>query len=159
QRNQLDRLLTRLQHQDRDDRPAGAAAPAAQGRDVGMCLAQAYATSGDLGAARAELDRLLSANTRDTQLLTQLPNLHAEACDPAGAARYQKQLAELAPSDEGFTRLGQLYAKSGDLEEAQSVWAKLAGGQGSALHVYMAMDSLIFYQKPAPVLETSEALL
>jgi tetratricopeptide (TPR) repeat protein len=159
QRNQLDRLLTRLQHQERDDRPAGGAAPAAQGRDVGMCLAQAYASSGDLGAARAELDRLLAANTRDTQLLTQLSKLAEEEGDVDGAARYQRQLVELAPSDDGFSRLGQLFARSGDLEEAQSVWSKLAGGQGSALHVYLAMDSLIFHQKPAPVLETSEVLL
>ena len=49
QRNQLDRLFTRLLHQERE-----AAAPgAAQGksRDVAVCMAQAYASSGDLGSA------------------------------------------------------------------------------------------------------------
>ena len=45
QRNQLDRLLTRLQHSEREDRPA-ADGGVAQRRDVAMCLAQA---SGDLG--------------------------------------------------------------------------------------------------------------
>ncbi len=47
QRNQLDRLLTRLQHQERDTRP-GAGQP--QQRDVSICMAQAYASSGDLGS-------------------------------------------------------------------------------------------------------------
>ncbi|MHB1558457.1 MAG: tetratricopeptide repeat protein, partial [Isosphaeraceae bacterium] len=66
QRNQLDRLLSRLQHQDRDERPGavggriGAANAPSQGRDVAMCLAQAYASSGDIGGARAELERLLA---------------------------------------------------------------------------------------------------
>ena len=27
------------------------------------------------------------------------------------------------------------------------------------MHVYMAMDSLLFHQKPMPVLETTEAML
>ncbi len=159
QRNQLDRLLTRLQHQDQADRPGGGATQPSQARDVAMCLAQAYATSGDIGSARAELDRLLAANTRDTQLLSQLSKLAEEEGDIEAAARYQTQLVDLAPSDDGFTRLGQLHARSGDIEEAQAVWSKLAGRQGSALHIYMAMDSLIFYQKPAPVLESSEAML
>ncbi len=48
QRNQLDRLLTRLEHQDQGERPG---AGATQPRDVAMCMAQAYATSGDLGSA------------------------------------------------------------------------------------------------------------
>ena len=39
-----------------------------------ICTAQAYATSGDLGSARSELERLLAANTRDTQLLQQCPS-------------------------------------------------------------------------------------
>ena len=159
QRNQLDRLLTRLQHQEREDRPGGNAPSASQGRDVSMCLAQAYASSGDIGSARSELERLLAANTRDTQLLAQLSKLAEEEGDIDSAARYQKQLVDLAPSDEGFSRLGQLYARSGDLEEAQGVWSKLAAGQGSALHVTMAMDSLLFHQKPTPVLETTEAML
>ncbi len=124
-----------------------------------MCLAQAYASSGDLGSARSELERMLAANTRDTQLLAQLSKLAEEEGDIDSAARYQKQLVDLAPGDEGFSRLGQLYARSGDLEEAQGVWSKLAAGQGSALHVTMAMDSLLFHQKPMPVLETTEAML
>ena len=69
-------------------------------------MAQAYATSGDLGSARAELERLLAANTRDTQLLQQLSKLAEEEGDLESAARYQKQLNELAPSDEGAIAAG-----------------------------------------------------
>jgi tetratricopeptide (TPR) repeat protein len=156
QRNQVDRLLTRLQHQDREERPG---ANPSRGRDVALCTAQAYATSGDMGAARAELERLLAANTRDTHLLQQLSKLVEEEGDPEGAARYQKQLNELAPSEEAAARLGQLYARSGDLDEAQAVWSKMAAGQGASYHVYQAMDSLLMNQKPQPVVETTEAMV
>ena len=106
QRNQFDRLLTRLQHQERE--PPGAGAGQAQQRDVAICLAQAYASSGDMGTARGELEPLLAANTRDTQLLHQLSKLAEEEGDFEGAARYQKQLNEIAPTDDGAARLGQL---------------------------------------------------
>ena len=89
-----------------------------------MCLAQAYASSGDMGAARSELERLLAADGRDTQILQQLSKLTEEEGDVDNAARYQKQLVDLAPSDEGVSRLGQLYARSGNLDEAQGVWSK-----------------------------------
>ena len=76
---------------------------------MAICMAQAYASSGDLGSARAELERLLATDTRDTQLLQQLSKLAEEEGDLESAARYQKQLNELAPSDDGASRLAQLY--------------------------------------------------
>ena len=39
-----------------------------------MCLAQAHASSGDMGAARAELERLLATDIRDTRLSGSFPN-------------------------------------------------------------------------------------
>ncbi len=107
QRNQFDRLLTRLQNQERDTRPAANQGQAQQ-RDVAICTAQAYATSGDLGSARAELERLLATSTKDTQLLQQLSKLAEEEGDVESAARYQKQLNELAPTDDNASRLAQL---------------------------------------------------
>ncbi len=156
QRNQFDRLLTRLQHQERDTRTGGGQAPQ---RDVAICTAQAYATSGDLGAARAELERLLASNTRDTQLLQQVSKLAEEEGDLEGAARYQKQLIELAPSDDGTTRLAQLYSRSGELEEAQAVWSKMAGGKSDAWRIFGAIDSLLGNKKPQPVLEVTDSML
>ncbi len=49
QRNQLDRLFTRLQHEEREAGAPGAGQ--AKSRDVAVCMAQAYASSGDLGSA------------------------------------------------------------------------------------------------------------
>ena len=158
QRNQLDRLLTRLQHADREERPSAGATQARE-RDVAMCLAQALATSGDLGGARSELDKLLAANNRDPQLLNQLSKLAEEEGDIESAARYQKQLIELAPSDDELSRLAQLYARSGELEEAQAVWSKMAWNKGGTSHVYQSIDNLLAHQKPQPVVELTEAMV
>lgn len=122
-------------------------------------MAQAHAASGDLGSARAELKPLLAANTRDVQLLQQLSKLAEEEGDIEGAARYQKQLNELAPSDDGQNRLAQLYARYGDLEEAQAVWSKMAAGKGEAHRVFQAVNSLLASRKYPPALETTEALI
>ena len=111
------------------------------------------------GQRRAELERLLAANTRDTQLLQQLSKLAEEEGDLESAARYQKQLNELAPSDDGATRLGQLYAPSGELEEAQAVWSKMASGKSEAHRIFQAIDSLLAQKKPQPVLEITESML
>jgi lipopolysaccharide biosynthesis regulator YciM len=156
QRNQLDRLLTRLQHQERDARP-GVAQP--QQRDVAICMAQAYASSGDLGSARSELERLLASNTRDTQLLQQLSKLAEEEGDLESAARYQKQLNELTPSDDGASRLAQLYSRFGELEEAQAVWSKMASGKSEAYRIFGAIDSLLGNKKPLPVMEITESMI
>ena len=138
-------------------RRPGAGQP--QQRDVAICMAQAYASSGDLGSARSELERLLAANTRDTQLLQQLSKLAEEEGDLESAARYQKQLNELAPSDDGASRLAQLYARYGELEEAQAVWSKMASGKSEAHRIFQAIDSLLGNKKPQPVMEITESML
>ncbi|MHB1556493.1 MAG: DUF1583 domain-containing protein [Isosphaeraceae bacterium] len=157
QRNQFDRLLTRLQHHDRDARPD---AGGAQQRDVALCTAQAYASSGDLGSARAQIEPLLASNARDTQLLSQLSKLAEEEGDLEAAARYQKQLNELAATDEGTSRLAGLYARYGELEEAQAVWSKMAADKGESQHrVLQAIDSLLGHHKPGPVAEITAAMV
>jgi tetratricopeptide (TPR) repeat protein len=156
QRNQLDRLLVRLQHQERDARPGAGQPPQ---RDVSICTAQAYAASGDLGSARLELERLLASNTPDTQLLQQLSKLAEEEGDLESAARYQKQLLELAPNDDGSSRLAQLYSRYGELEEAQAVWSKMASGKSEAYRIFGAIDSLLGNRKPQPVLEITESMI
>jgi tetratricopeptide (TPR) repeat protein len=158
QRSQLDRLFARLEHQERDDRPA-AASPESRGRDVAICIAQVYASSGDLGSARAELEKLLATDTRDTRLLQQLSKLAEEEGDLETAARYQKMHEELAPGDEGQARLGALLAKAGELEEAQEVWSKAASGKSQSFRVFLAMDNLLYHGRPLPVLEITETML
>ena len=146
-------------------RPAAGPAPAREGesqqnqREVSICLAQAYASSGDLGMARSELERLLAANARDTQLLQQLSKLAEEEGDLEGAAKHQKQLNELAPSDEGQLRLAQLYVRHGDLEEAQGIWTQMALAQKDSQHMLQAIDRLLGSEKPAAVLEITESMI
>ncbi len=161
QRNQFDRLLTRLQHQERDARAVGGAgAGQTQQRDVAICRAQAYASSGDLGAARAEIEPLLAANPRDTKLLHQLSKLAEDEGDLEGAARYQKQFNDLASTDESTARLAQLYARYGELEEAQAVWSKMASDKNESSHrILQAIDSLIGHRKVQPVVEITETMV
>ena len=75
------------------------------------------------------------------------------------ACRFLKQLSDFAPSDAVMVRLAQLYSRSGELEEAQALWARMASGKGEAFRVYQAMDSLLLDKKPLPVLEITESLL
>ena len=157
QRGQLDRLFARLQNQERDERRPGQ--EDVRSRDVALCVAQAHASSGDMGSARAELERLLATDTRDTRLLSQLSKLAEEEGDMETAARYQRMHEELASSDEGQARLAVLLAKSGDLEEAQAVWSKAAAGKSQTFRVFLAMDNLLLGGKPQPVLEITEGML
>ena len=152
QRNQFDRLLGRLQREQNE-------AQAQQQREIAVCLAQAYATSGDLGMARSELERLLSANARDTQLLKQLSKLAEEEGDLESSAKYQKQLVDLAPSDEESFRLAQLYVRFGEFDEAQTLWTKMASGQTEIHRVFQAIDNLLANDKPKPVLDVTEAMV
>ena len=92
-------------------------------------------------------------------MLQQLSKLAEEEGDLESAARYQKQLVELAPSDDGTTRLGQLYARYGELEEAQAVWSKMASGKSDAHRIFGAIDSLLANHKPRPVLEITESMV
>ena len=150
QRNQFDRLVARLQRLRQEaDRP----------REPALCLAQAYATSGDLVTARQELDALLAANPRDTALLRQLSSLAEAAGELADAARYQKDLNDLAPSDESAGRLAQLYLRSGEVSEAEVLWSRLAASDQDASRILQAIDSLLAHAKYDTVLGITGRLL
>ena len=157
QRNQLDRLFTRLEHQERDAAAPGSAA--AKSRDVAICMAQAYASSGDLGSARAELEKLLATDTRDVRLLQQLSKLAEEEGDLETASRYQKQQNDVAPSDDGASRLAQLYARSGELEQAEAQWSKMASGKSERYRIFGAIDSLLAQKKAGAVAEIADAMV
>jgi tetratricopeptide (TPR) repeat protein len=150
QRNQFDRLVARLERERRD---------AKQPRELAICLAQAYQSSGDFGTARAELERLLAANPRDTALLQQLSSLAETDGDLAFATKYQKQLNEIAPSDEGAARLAQLYLRAGEASEAEAIWARLAGGKQELNRILQTVDQLLANDKPQTALGITERLL
>ncbi|MBX6312290.1 MAG: tetratricopeptide repeat protein [Isosphaeraceae bacterium] len=151
QRNQFDRLIGRLELQQREAN--------ANQRELSICLAQAYQASGDFGTARQALERLLAANARDTVLLHQLSSLAEAEGDIAAAIKFQKQLNDLAPSDEGKVRLAQLYVRSGEADEAEAIWTSLATGDQEDHRVLQIIDSLIAHSKPETVLALTERLL
>jgi tetratricopeptide (TPR) repeat protein len=150
QRNQFDRLIARLELQQRE-----ANGP----RDLSLCLAQAYQASGDYGTARQVLEKLLVANPRDTGLLGQLSALAETEGDVAAAARFQRQLNEIAPSDEGKVRLALLHARAGELDEAEALWARLASGEHDPARTLQALDQLLAQSKPDTVLAITGRLL
>ncbi len=150
QRNLFDRLIARLEREQRD---------AKQPREMTLCLAQAYQSSGDFGEARVALEGLLAANPRDVVLLRQLQGLAEAETDFAGAAKYQAQINELSPSDDGAVHLAQLYYQAGEATEAETVWARLAGGKQAPERVFQAIDSLLNAEKAQTALEIVERFL
>ena len=152
QRNQFDRLIARLELQQRE---AAGGSP----RELTICLAQAYSASGDYGTARQALEKLLAANARDTGLIGQLSNLAETEGDVASAAKYQKQLNEIAPTDDGRSRLATLYVRAGEVDEAERIWTGMATTEQEPYKVIQAIDSLMANAKPAAVLGVTEALL
>ncbi len=162
QGNQLDRLLNRLEHEgrERDGRPeGGVAATVDRRRDQAMCIAQALASSGDLGGAKAELERLLAVSNRDTALLKQLSKLAEEEGDFEASARYQNQLVELTNNDDETARLATLYSRAGEIDEAQAIWSKLAEDKIGSVRAYRAIDDLLFSRKYQTVAEITESMI
>src|SRR5262249_2714108 len=113
----------------------------------------------DYGAARQELERLMATNPRDTQLLQQLSSLAESDGDMANAIKYQKQLNEVAPTDEGSARLAQLHLRAGETNEAESIWARMAGGKLELSRILQTVDNLLTHGQPETVLGITERLL
>lgn len=150
QRNQFDRLVGRLERlRQQGDQP----------REAALCLAQAYAASGDLATARQEVERLLATNPRDTALLKQLSTLAENEGDLADAAKYQKQLNEVAPGDESAARLAQLYLRSGEIDEAEAIWSRLASDDQDASRILQAVDSLLANGKNESAIGITERMI
>ena len=134
QTNQLDRLLERLERQRREPN---------QQREMTICLAQAYQSAGDDGNARQELEKLLTEDTRDVQLLTQLVKLCEVDGDLEAAIRFQQQLLKSAPGKEGTMRLAQLLMKSGETEEAASLMNRMTMEEKDPETVLKSIDSML----------------
>lgn len=134
QTNHLDKLLERIERirREADDK-----------RESTLCLAQAHSSAGDFGAARQELEGLLTDNTRDTHLLSQLSKLASSEGDLAGAVKFQQQLAKLAPGPETEYPLALLLSQTGAAQESAAITARLAGKESDAEKLLRSLDSLI----------------
>ena len=137
--NQFDRLLERLERERRE---------ADKAREITLCIAQAYATAGDLGTARQQLERLLTENNRDTHLLGQLGALCEQEGDLAAAVKYQRQLNIVAPDNyDHQLRLAQLLTRTGEADEAADIWVRLTANETEPHRNLSAIDSLLTASK------------
>src|SRR4029079_10072974 len=107
------------------------------------CVAQAYQSAGDYGMARQELEKLLSENTRDTQLLLQLSKLAENESDLATAVKHQETLAKLAPGAESEYRLATLLSRAGDNQEATAILDRLASKEEDKEKLLRNFDSML----------------
>ncbi|HEY1377965.1 MAG TPA: DUF1583 domain-containing protein, partial [Gemmataceae bacterium] len=151
QNNQFDKLLERLERERRE---------ADKQREMTICIAAAYQAAGDLGTARGQLERLLSENARDTQLLAQLSQLADSEGDVPLAVKYQRQLEKAAPNNRDHRlRLAQLLARAGEAEEAASVWVDLVTTETEPHRTHQAIDALLNQEKPETALAVLSKLL
>ncbi len=132
--NQFDRILERLERQRREPN---------QQREMTICLAQAYQSAGDDGNARQELEKLLTDDTRDTQLLTQLVKLCESDGDFESAIKFQQQLLKATTGKEGMMRLSQLMAKSGETEDAIAIMSRLTIEEKDPETVLKSLDAML----------------
>ncbi|QDU61418.1 tetratricopeptide repeat protein [Planctomycetes bacterium Pan216] len=146
--NDLDRLLTRLDRYGRDRRAD---------REAVLCKAQVHLTAGDYGSARAQLEGLVGDDSRDTVLLGQLVMIAEKEGDLESAARFQKQINEVAPSEESQQRLARFYVALGKLDDAKVIWKRL--GTGDRLRTLRTIDRLLFTGKRTAARELVDGLL
>lgn len=150
QTNQFDRLLERLERQRREPD---------QHREMTICLAQAYQSAGDDGNARQELEKLLTDETRDVQLLMQLVKLCEQDGDLEAAIRFQQQLNKVAPAKDGTMRLAQLLMKSGDTTQATELMTRAAAEEKDAEQLLKSIDSLLSQRNFEQVLAVTQRLV
>lgn len=147
QLNQFDRLIERLERGRREEETR---------RAMTICLAQAHHSAGDYGTARAELESLLTTDTRDTELLLQLSKLCEAGQDFDAAVEYQRQIASLAPGPETEYRLAQLLQAQGESEQATDILSQLLLREEDPIRMLRGVDSLLIqgtYETALAVIE------
>ena len=149
QTNQFDRLLERLERQRREPN---------QQREMTICLAQAYQSAGDDGNARQELEKLLTEETRDVQLLTQLVKLCESDGDLDAAVKFQQQLMKSAPGKDATMRLAQLLMKLGENDEATALMSRITVEEKDPETVLKSLDSMLNQENYSQALTVVEKL-
>lgn len=150
QTNQFDKLIERLQRDRREEDKR---------RELTICLAQAWHTTGDFGAARQELESLLSEDTRDTNLLNQLAKLCQDGAELDAAIGYQRQLVAIAPGHETEFPLATMLMSNGNTDEAREIFVKLTRREEDPIRQIGAIDSLLRQGNHEAVIDVIEPLL
>ena len=133
QTNQFDQLVRTLDLRSRE---------LSQRRDMLFCLAQMYRTAGDVVSCREVLERLVTADSRDVELLSQLSQLAVDALDLEAAAEYQRRINTVKPTYEGDVRLANLLMQLGDVAEADAIWMRIAETETDPLELLRTADRL-----------------
>ena len=148
--NHFDRLISKIERLGRELN---------RERDMTLCLATAHKAAGDLGTARITLEQLLTEDTRDTQLLSQLTKLAESESDFETAVRYQRRINEVAPSRDGTVNLAQLLLRTGEIDEAEATWMKLVEAERDPHQVFQAVDNLLSHNKEQTAMKIVDRLL
>lgn len=150
QLNEFDTIVERLEANRRSQD---------QRRAMTICLAQAYQSSGDTGAARAELESLLSENTRDTNLLQQLAKLCESSGDIDAAIDYQRQLVSIAPGHETEFPLAVMLSSVGRNDEASEIYMRLTRREEDPRRLLTSIDSLLTQGNYEAVVRITEPMV
>lgn len=150
QTNQFDKLIERFERARQEDEKR---------REMTICLAQAYNTSGDYGTARREMESLLNQETQDTNLLQQLSKLCEQGSDVDAAIDYQRRLAQIAPGPETEFRLAGLLQSRGDRDEASEILVKLTQREEDPSRLLRSIDSLLTQTNYESVIAITEPRL
>ena len=148
--NQLDKLIERFERDRREEEKR---------REMTICLAQAWQTSGDLGTARQELEQLLGDDSRDTNLLQQLAKLCEASGDTDAAIGYQRQLIAVAPGHETEFPLVAMLQSRGDRDEAMEILVRLTSREEDPVRLLRSIDSLLNQGAFEAVISITEPLL
>ena len=106
-------------------------------------LAMEYLKRDQLQVAQEKIVKALAQNPRDVQLLQQIVGLAEAEGDFTSAAKYQQQHLAVAPTKEAESKLAQLLARSGETDEASSIWVRLVTREQDPYRVIQAIDSLL----------------
>lgn len=148
--NQFDRLTDRLGRLSRESESQ---------RDATICLAQAHRSAGNPGAARRQLETLLSEDRRDPVLLEQLVKICEAEGDVDRAINYQRRLNEMAPDERGAQHLADLYSQIGDDENATGVLLEYASSADDPKQLLAAVDSLLVNRRYNDALPITQRLV
>ncbi|TWT72849.1 DUF1583 domain-containing protein [Allorhodopirellula solitaria] len=150
QTNRFDKLIERFERDRREEDLR---------RELTICLAQAWHTTGDFGAARQELESLLSEDTRDTNLLNQLAKLCQDGAELDAAIGYQRQLVAIAPGHETEFPLATMLMSNGQTDEAREIFVKLTRREEDPIRQMRTIDSLLRQGNNEAAIDVIEPLL
>lgn len=148
--NQFDKLIERFERDRREEEKR---------REMTICLAQAWQTSGDFGTARQELEQLLGEDSRDTNLLQQLAKLCETSGDVDAAIGYQRQLIAVAPGHETEFPLVAMLQSRGDRDAATEILVRLTAREEDPVRLLRSIDSLLNQGAYEAVISVTEPLL